>query len=320
MKNYLLALSLILATVFVSKAQMANAVLFTENGEQFTVVLNGVQQNAQPATNVKMTNLNTNVYKIKVLFSDASIGSKDFNLYVEPGQETTYAIHKNDKGEYKLKGISKVAIVDAPPVQQQQNMGSNQSGTQGGDMTGGTTTTQQTTTVTSGNPNSNVNVGMNVNGMGMGISIQGTDMSGTSTTTTTTTVSSSSSTSGNVPNQVYQPAKPDHYVMQGYNGAIGCPWPMSEGDFNSAKGSISSKPFEENKLTIAKQIIGSNCLTCGQVKQIMTLFSFEQTKLDFAKYAYGYTYDLGNYYKLNDAFTFSSSIDELNAYIQSHQR
>jgi hypothetical protein len=271
-----------------------------------------------------MTNLNTNFYKIKVMFADATIGTKDFNLYVEPGQEWTYAIHKNDKGEYKLKGISKAPIADAAPIQQQQQqqgMGNTQQGNQGGDMTGGSTTTQQTTTVTTGTPNGNVNVGMNVNGMGMGISVQGTDMNGASTTTTTTTTSSSSSSSSsNVPQQIYQAPKPDHYMMQGYNGAIGCPWPMSEGDFNSAKGSISSKPFEESKLTIAKQIIGSNCLTCNQVKQIMTLFSFEQTKLDFAKYAYGYTYDLGNYYKLNDAFTFSASIDELNAYIQSHQR
>lgn len=318
MKNYLLALSLILASVFVSKAQMANAIIFSEAGEPFTIILNGVQQNDQPATNVKMTNLNTNWYKIKVIFKDPAIGSKDFNLSVEPGKEWTYAIRKTDKGEYKLKPISFADITSAPPVQQQQ--GSMQTGNPGGDMSGGTTTTQQTTTVTSGNPNGNVNVGMNVNGMGMGISVQGMDMQGTTTTTTTTTVSSSSSSSGNVPDQVYQAPKPDHFVMQGYNGAIGCPWPMSEGDFNSAKGSISSKPFEENKLTIAKQIIGSNCLTCGQVKQIMMLFSFEQTKLDFAKYAYGYTYDLGNYYKLNDAFTFSSSIDELNAYIQSHQR
>ena len=41
---------------------------------------------------------------------------------------------------------------------------------------------------------------------------------------------------------------------------------------------------------------------------------------DFAKYAYGYTFDLGNYYKLNDAFTFESSISELNNYVNSHKR
>ena len=45
------------------------------------------------------------------------------------------------------------------------------------------------------------------------------------------------------------------------------------------------------------------------------LFSFEDSKLDFAKYCYGYTYDLGNYYMVNDAFDFESTIEELNNYI-----
>jgi len=47
----------------------------------------------------------------------------------------------------------------------------------------------------------------------------------------------------------------------------------------------------------------------------MLLFSFEATRLDFAKFAYKYTYDISNYYKLNDAFTFESSIEELNNFI-----
>ena len=47
------------------------------------------------------------------------------------------------------------------------------------------------------------------------------------------------------------------------------------------------------------------------------MFSFEDSKLDFAKYAYERTYDIDNYYKVNDAFTFESSVDELNEYIQA---
>ena len=52
----------------------------------------------------------------------------------------------------------------------------------------------------------------------------------------------------------------------------------------------------------------------------MLLFTFEDTRLDLAKYAYGHTFDIGNYYKLNDAFTFESSIDELNKYIRGEGR
>src|SRR5580700_10081980 len=126
MKNYLLTI-LFLIFAFTSKAQTGNAVLFSENGEQFTVMMNGIAQNALPSTNVKMTNLNPNFYKVTVVFTDASIPTKDFNLLIEAGQESTFALHKNGNGEYKLNGVNKTAI--------------------------GT-----------GTGNGNVNVGMNVNG------------------------------------------------------------------------------------------------------------------------------------------------------------
>ena len=45
---------------------------------------------------------------------------------------------------------------------------------------------------------------------------------------------------------------------------------------------------------------------------IMMAFDFEASKVEFAKFAYGHTYDVNNYYKVNDAFEFESSIDELN--------
>jgi hypothetical protein len=49
----------------------------------------------------------------------------------------------------------------------------------------------------------------------------------------------------------------------------------------------------------------------------MSLFNFESSRLEFAKFAYGYTYDLGNYFIVNDAFNFESSISELDRYIQT---
>jgi hypothetical protein len=66
---------------------------------------------------------------------------------------------------------------------------------------------------------------------------------------------------------------------------------------------------------VAKQVFNTNCITSAQVKEIMQQFSFENTKLDFAKYAYGHTFDPQNYYQINDAFEFSSSVSELNKFI-----
>ncbi|MCX7728498.1 MAG: DUF4476 domain-containing protein [Bacteroidia bacterium] len=44
----------------------------------------------------------------------------------------------------------------------------------------------------------------------------------------------------------------------------------------------------------------------------MKLFSFEETRLEFAKYAYSKVIDKENYYQVNDAFQFENSIEELN--------
>ena len=51
----------------------------------------------------------------------------------------------------------------------------------------------------------------------------------------------------------------------------------------------------------------------------MILFTFEDNRLQFAKFAYERTYDVGNYYKVNNAFTFENSMDELNEYIDSRK-
>lgn len=149
-----------------------------------------------------------------------------------------------------------------------------------------------------------VNVNMNMGGMGVDMNV---NISETYTETHTTTTTTTTSGGGQ-----------DHYVMQGYSGAIGCPWPMEESEFSNAQNSVSSKNFEDSKLTMAKQITGANCLTADQVRRMMTEFNFEDSRLEYAKFAYDKTYDIGNYYKLNDSFQFESSIDELNEYINGH--
>ncbi|MBK6644115.1 MAG: DUF4476 domain-containing protein [Bacteroidetes bacterium] len=96
-----------------------------------------------------------------------------------------------------------------------------------------------------------------------------------------------------------------------------CSWPMSQGDFESAKRSINEKSFEICKLTHRppKQIIGSNCIVASQVKEIMLLFNFEEIRWTFLS-THKITYDINNSSKVNDAFTFESSIEELNEHIE----
>ena len=50
----------------------------------------------------------------------------------------------------------------------------------------------------------------------------------------------------------------------------------------------------------------------------MLLFTFENNRLEIAKYAYGKTVDKGNYFVVNDAFTFNSK-EKLNEYIREYE-
>jgi hypothetical protein len=70
-------------------------------------------------------------------------------------------------------------------------------------------------------------------------------------------------------------------------------------------------------MTQARQILKSNCLSADQVKMVMGTFEYEDDKLEFAKTAYDRCADPENYWKVNDAFEYEMTIDELNDYIES---
>lgn len=92
-------------------------------------------------------------------------------------------------------------------------------------------------------------------------------------------------------------------------------YPMEARKFRYAVKSIKRKSFSDTQLRLAKQITSSNCLTVGQIKRIARVFSFETTKLEFAKFAYDYSYDPENYWMINEIFSFSSSTDELDEFL-----
>ena len=167
---------------------------------------------------------------------------------------------------------------------------------------------ERTTTTTTTNDNMNTNINMGIPGGGinvnMNVNVPGTVQTSTTTTTTTTTT-------GGVQQA---PPPPQPQPRPAGNGCFG---PCGISEFQSVKGSISSKPFEDNKVQIAKQFLGANCVSAAQVRELMGMFTYEESKLDIAKFAYGRCVDPNNYYKVNDGFTFSSSIDDLNEFIGS---
>ena len=96
-----------------------------------------------------------------------------------------------------------------------------------------------------------------------------------------------------------------------YNG----PQAMAEADFRDACSTIEQAKFDDDKMDIARFIAGKNHLTADQICIMAKMLSFDDSRLEFAKYAYASCIDQQNYYKLNGALTFSSNKEELMSYL-----
>jgi hypothetical protein len=327
MKKALLSLSFAIAGL-IAFAQSGNVVLFTEMGENFTAYLNSVKQNDSPTNNLKIENLNQEFYQLRIDFEDPSYQDFSSNLGVEFGMEWSMVIRVGRKGSYVLRPFSSAAVgstsAPAQPAVQVQQPAPVQQQTRTIEEEVFITETpgvavQTTTTTVKTNQTDNVDVKINVPGFDMKVEMtvpnMDTEVEYRETTTTTTTKVVNPGQSERLSRPV--PVEEEVVVaMPGYNGPTGCSWPAADSDISQLKSSVESKSFEDSKLSTMKSATKNKCLKATQVKDLMMLLTFEESRLDFAKFAYDYTYDQGNYYVVNDAFTFEFSIDELNEYLE----
>ncbi len=91
---------------------------------------------------------------------------------------------------------------------------------------------------------------------------------------------------------------------------------MKDADFANLKTDVASKSFEQTKLDMIKQAVDNNYLTSQQLKELLTLFSFEDSKVNAAEYAYDKICDKQNFSTIYDVFSFESSISSIIEYIK----
>lgn len=309
MKKIYLIAALLMPLLSFSQIQTGgNLTIFSEDGDKFFLVLNGEQQNDEAQTNIKIEDLPQPYYSAKIIFEDKTlkpIAKSAIMITDADGKmmDVTYKIKKDKTKKVKLSYYSMIPVpVDFMPP---SGMYVRQWGRPyEPDYRGGNNPRQN-------NPNT-VGASVNVGGVSMNVSITDPDMQmsssqssshhSTHTTTTTTT------TSGGY-----------GQTQGGYGNTRGCTWPMNATDFAAAKKTITQSSFDDTKLTTAKSIVSNNCVSTDQVVQLCNLFSFEDNKLEFAKFAYRYTTDPRNYFKVNDVFSFSSNKEELSEFVQKGQ-
>lgn len=90
---------------------------------------------------------------------------------------------------------------------------------------------------------------------------------------------------------------------------------MTKEDYKDLKTSIGNRNFESTNVTLLKSAIDNNYFTSEQIREMMVYFTFEDSKLEVAKYSYKKVCDKNNFFKVYDAFSFDSSVNELKDYI-----
>lgn len=270
-------------------AQSTNINVFSDKGERFWVIINGIKQNTKASQHVKITNLMGDFWKMRVVFENQNIPEISQNVgSMEKNQELTYQVKQNRKGAFVIRMFSITPI--------------SSSGGNNAETTVPYHPTENPDNETTREPNNPAGFSLNVNDKGMDIkvNVEGfkTDISAQDP------YKNNTNTSPNFNNNTN-------------NNSGNCWQAMGAMDFSNAKKAVKSESFEENKIQVAQQFTKNNCLTVNQITEVLGAFTFEETKLEYAKYAYDFCYDKANYYQLNSAFTFSNSKDELNEFLKT---
>ncbi len=108
----------------------------------------------------------------------------------------------------------------------------------------------------------------------------------------------------------------NNYPNQFPTGGYGTNQQMNDFDFNNMKLFISKESFDNRRLEVAKIAAANNYFSTLQVREIMNVFSFDDGKLELAKYLYARSLDKNNYYQLTNAFSFSTNKDALLEFIK----
>ncbi len=293
--------------------------VFSDDGMKFKLEVNGVIQNNEPTTNVKVADISQEFVTVRVIFADENFPPLKKSFTLVQNMETSAKLTLK-KGQYKLRYNGQTPISRAvTPNQTVINYGEepvavSQPVAEPTPAPAASTTTTTTTIKTTEAPANGENVSMNVNigGQNIGISTSMTGMETTASSTVTSSTTTTTTTQTNQPVNTPAPAQPAETVSSG-----GCDSPMPTGDFSSALSSMDSKSFEDSKMTLAKQFTKANCLSANQIKLVMQKFTYEESKLEYAKFAYPYCMDQPSYYKVNDAFKFELTIDDLNEFLET---
>ncbi|MCC6371904.1 MAG: DUF4476 domain-containing protein [Bacteroidia bacterium] len=345
MKKQLFTLmGLCLLSLSIFSQNNVNLVIFSEDGDRFFAFINGIKQNNTPESNVKVTGLSPNI-NVRIEFEDKALPQLKQNMFLDAGFEHTAKIKRDMKKQLKMRYFGRVPMEqaasgvptvayhtanDPAPAETNVNVptgGNVNVNTNGnvnmntnGNINMNTSVTSSTVTTTKTNTKpENMSVNVSMAGVGINMNVNGMPAEVGTNVTTTTSSTVVTTQSGNVVN-VEEPVKqqPKKGIVTPAAPAVkaGCTVPVSPASFAKIKTNVESKPFSDTKMSTAKIATKNACLSVDQIKEICKLFSMDDDKLEYAKYAYDYCTEKATYYEVSEVFSFSSTTDDFNKFLE----
>ncbi|MFM2101997.1 MAG: hypothetical protein RIR05_983 [Bacteroidota bacterium] len=330
MKQTLLILCASVFT-FINAQNALNIVIFAEDGDPFFVYANGIKQNAEAQSNVRVTGLAPNV-SLRIEFANKTLPVIKQNTYdLALGMEHTFKIKRTRKQELVMRYFSQVPLAEGnsgaaiPSVayheteSPSQSAGYNTNSQSGAAITGGSNSSNDGNVSLSlqlGNVGFQVNVkdksNSNSNTSGATInSSQSLNQSSNSTSQNQTGTSQAAITNGS---NAQSPSNSQAAIPKGKNG---CSAPMSADAFSKLKNAVEQKPFSDTRMSTAKIATKNNCLSTNQIFEICKLFSMDDDKLKYAQFAYDFCSDKANYYTISEVFAFSTTQEKFNTFLDA---
>ena len=109
----------------------------------------------------------------------------------------------------------------------------------------------------------------------------------------------------------------DYGKNNGYDNNSSYSRSISNEDFFAAERVMERENFDDARLLYAKRLMDDNYLDAEQVKELARFFSFDNSRLEFVKYAYPKTTDKSNFSVVCNAFSSSNGKDQLVSFIKS---
>lgn len=349
MNKFLFLLLTLVSFSTLSIAQNSSLTIFSEDGHPFILLINGIQQNEQPMANVRAERLEYDFYSVKVNFTQKSLKSveaQEISLKDADGGsiDAMYVLRKVKKGKFALQLYSSFPAKDIPmpaigAVEDEEEVAEPQAPTTEKTAKEAVAINSKAMAIKEKDDfakkkadvvamlEAKMDEGMKTDDKKQNVEvIKDVDVKiDGNKKTTTTTITTITTTGRSVQRDVLIDVQTEYISKGKVKGSLDNKTPAGTGcrgaqlvdsDFDDSKKNIASKTTEKEKLAVAKQIASIACLTSDQVKEIMFLFSEEETKLNFAKFAYSRTVNTGNYSdKVAVAFRHAITKEQLKKHI-----